>query len=129
MSPGATGTDLQPIRESTKCVCPATNGPAPKVVSTLLWSWMPVAKYVRVPICVHVSMSALLSASTLGAPVVPLVWYTRLTCAGVTQRLLPKGGASSIAGLSSALLLNGSRAMSLRESRSPVTPASRNLRE
>ena len=44
VSPGATGTDLQPMRESTKCVWPATNGPAPNVVSTLLWSWMPVAK-------------------------------------------------------------------------------------
>src|SRR6266566_2067973 len=39
VSPGATGTDLQPMRERTKCVWPATNGPAPNVVSTLLWSW------------------------------------------------------------------------------------------
>ncbi len=74
VSPGATGTDLHPMRESTKWVWPATNGPAPKVVSTLLSSWMPVAKYVRVPTVVHVSISARVSARTLGAPVVPLVW-------------------------------------------------------
>ena len=43
VSPGATGIEREPMRRRTKCVCPATNGPAPNVVSTLLCSWMPVA--------------------------------------------------------------------------------------
>src|SRR5438445_708170 len=39
---------------------------------------------------VQLSMSPRVRASTLGTPDVPLVWYTRFTCSGVTQRLLPR---------------------------------------
>src|ERR1700694_1681833 len=42
VSPGATGTDREPIRDNTKCVCPATNGPAPKEVRTLFGWGVPV---------------------------------------------------------------------------------------
>ena len=77
---------------------------------------------------VHVSMSPRVSASTLGVPVVPLVWYTRLTCSGETQRLLPKGGSSSSACRSSSLVVNGSWLRSARLTNELPTPASRNLR-
>ena len=43
VSPGPTGTTREPIRSSTKCVWPATKGPAPKVLSTECSSWIPVA--------------------------------------------------------------------------------------
>jgi hypothetical protein len=43
VSPGPTGTERAPIRLSTKWVWPATKGPAPKVLSTELCSWIPVA--------------------------------------------------------------------------------------
>src|SRR2546421_11445580 len=56
---------------------------------------------------VHDSMSPRVSASTLGLPDVPLVWYTRLTWSGDTHRLLPNGGSSSRACFSSCLGVAG----------------------
>ena len=80
------------------------------------------------PITVQVSMSPRVSPSTLGAPLVPLVWYTRFTCSGATHRLAPNGGSSSSAPFNSSFVVKGSALRSARLTNELPTPASRHLR-